>query len=134
MANYNGISFPFRVSGGGGVTTSELKPDEISRIMESITQIILTYPGERVMQPAFGCRVRDYIFENTDDLTVQSLIKYEIEKSLETWEDRIKVEEIMIAKEDGKINEGLLATITFFVYKYQTSGTVSVNLEGGGLA
>ena len=57
-------------------------------IEQSIRIILGTYPGERVMQPKFGCYIRDWSFENIDS---ELLIKIndELKRVLLNFEPRI---------------------------------------------
>lgn len=57
-------------------------------LRESITNILATEPGERVMNPEFGCRLSKYVFEPIDDITAYN-IKAEIKFALEKFEPRI---------------------------------------------
>lgn len=118
--NYKGISFPFRIDGRGGVANSELTYTQLERIKESIYQILLTYPGERVMEPEFGCRLRDFIFENVMDATVKTMIRFEIERAITRWEPRIQINNIAISFIDDNDNGTKLVIDLFaIVIKYQ---------------
>ena len=57
-------------------------------LRESIMNILSTEPGERIMNPEFGCSLRKYIFEPIDPITAFN-IKTEIKYSLEKYEKRI---------------------------------------------
>jgi len=60
-------------------------------IEASIQNILLTYPGERIMRPEFGSRIEEYLFENLtseDDLV---FIEMEVRQAIETAEKRIKI-------------------------------------------
>lgn len=136
VKQYNGMSFPFRLGIRGGVATSTLEPGDLSRIRESIVQILNTYPGERVMEPSFGCKVKDYIFE-PDNPTTKAVIAFEVRKAIERWEKRVEVGEISVySAEEWKakqrigegwmeVNDGvLIVEIDIFVYKYQLSDII----------
>lgn len=52
-------------------------------LLEAITNILATEPGERVMNPEFGCKLSKYVFEPIDYITagdIQSEIIYAINK------------------------------------------------------
>lgn len=59
-------------------------------VVQSIKAILSTYPGERIMQPLFGSRVREYLFGQLDIGTLD-LIEAEIETALLRWEPRITI-------------------------------------------
>jgi len=124
MANYKGITFPFNITGRGGVATSELTYNELSKIEESISQIIFTYPGERVMEPTFGCKLRDYLFENADVNTL-GMIKYEIENAIIKWEPRVELKDIVISTFiDNDGSQKLFIDIYVLVVQYQVETSI----------
>lgn len=74
-------------------------------IEESVRIIIGTKKGERIMQPEFGCRLSEYVFETVDYTTLHSM-KNEVENALIRWEPRIT--DIQAQVSDERIDEGLL--------------------------
>jgi len=56
-------------------------------VMESIYNILLTQPGERVMNPRFGCDLDRYLFEPLDDVTGFKLMR-EIYNAIQDFEPR----------------------------------------------
>lgn len=99
MTNYKGIAFPFQITGGGSVATSELTTDDYRRVKDSIYQILMTYPGERIMNPEFGCRIKNFIFDNITDITILGMVKYEIETAINKWEPRIQLLDVILTPE-----------------------------------
>jgi phage baseplate assembly protein W len=66
------------------------------RELEQAMQIILmTYPGERPMRPAFGCRLRDFVFRPADTSTAAEL-SFEVRNSLTRWEPRVDVHHVHV--------------------------------------
>lgn len=74
-------------------------------IAESVRIIIGTGQGERIMNPEFGCRIREYAFE-TINYTTMHAMKNEVERALIRWEPRITQIEASVS--DERISEGLL--------------------------
>ncbi len=64
-------------------------------IGESLRILLMTYPGERTMQPEFGSRLRDFCFESFS-LRTETLIKEEIRRSILLNEPRVDTEEIQV--------------------------------------
>jgi len=64
--------------------------DGDTSIRQSIFLIVMTVPGERVMRPAFGCRIHELIF---DPLTEQTAITAEryVTEAIRRWEPRIDI-------------------------------------------
>ncbi len=82
-----GWSFPPTFErGAGGVRMSESNED----IRESIWIILSTRPGERLMNPDFGCGMHDMVFEDINT-TLQSQLKDTVERALIVFEPRIEV-------------------------------------------
>lgn len=91
-----GWSFPLSFSGAHvQMSDSEMDIDESLRIL------LTTYPGERIMHPDYGCRLRDYCFRNYNGEFV-ALVKDEIQRAILFHESRINVENIDVAKPDEK--------------------------------
>lgn len=91
-----GWSFPPRFS-STGIEMVEAEED----IMESIRIILLTSPGERVLNPQFGCDLKSQTFAKLNTGTISSL-QDKIRRSLLFFEPRIQVEEIHIFPSDEK--------------------------------
>ena len=73
----------------------------------------MTYPGERFMQPTFGVRIKDRVFEqNTPELVVQ--LNKEIQDAIKYWLPYILIQNINISnQEDGNISNYLFVKISF---------------------
>ena len=62
-------------------------------IARSLRNIVFTLPGEKFFQPSFGSRITESLFENIDEITA-SVITDEIRESIETNEDRVKLNNV----------------------------------------
>jgi phage baseplate assembly protein W len=58
----SGFQFPIRVNERGGLNWSAGP----QRIQDAVWLILATAPGERLMRPAFGAGVDDFVFEPND--------------------------------------------------------------------
>lgn len=81
---WKGPSYPLR-SGEYGLFETKSDADLIEG---NIMQILGTYRGERVALPLFGSRVRDYVHDPTDDVTLR-LLRVEIVDAIKMWEPRV---------------------------------------------
>jgi len=107
-----GWGFPPRFERNDGVLELQMVSLEAD-IQESIAILLATSPGERVMQPTFGCGLKAMVFENIDESTVTE-IKDLIERAILFFESRITLESIYLDTEnvyDGLINIHLEYTI-----------------------
>jgi hypothetical protein len=91
-----GFSWPMGVDHTGSIKLTD-SADDLDR---SITIVLLTAPGERVMRPQFGCRIWDLLFEPIT-ANLLGLISEAVRDALAQWEPRITVEQVNpIADED----------------------------------
>ena len=70
-------------------------------ITESLRILMMTYPGERTMQPEFGCRIRDFCFESFS-LRTETLLCDEIRRAILLNEPRVSTEKIEIEQTEKK--------------------------------
>lgn len=122
-SGFKGLSFPFRVSGTGGVEMSTTSVSDISHITEAIEQILLTRPRERKMEYHFKSDLDTLIFEPNDE-SLKSLMVYHVEEALKELEDRIDVLDVDIISEDNTI----YVIITFRVLVYDTVYTKKIKV------
>ena len=64
-------------------------------IARSVRNIIFTVPGEKVFNPDFGTNITDSLFELLDE-TSATVIKDQITYSLETYEQRISLIDVIV--------------------------------------
>lgn len=112
MASFmgRGWKFPIEVDATTGrIKTSGQEED----IAEAIRIILWTSKGERVMRPDFGCGLREFVFETTDETTLR-LLETDIQEAIRVWEPRVhevEVQALRDAEEPGK----LLLNISYVV-------------------
>lgn len=94
MRSFLGIPYPVRKTPLGFFYSQ----DGIDQIKSDLLTLLLTNPGERVMNPAFGTPLRQLIFE-PNDLVVQLQAKNMIIDSIKRWEPRIAVQNIDVSSE-----------------------------------
>lgn len=85
------LGFPPQVGPNGQILWSS---GEIN-VRESICIILRTRPGERVMQPDFGCGLDRYLFEPNNTTTLR-LIQEEVKNAIARWEPRITLNDIRV--------------------------------------
>ena len=91
MANFLGIPYPI-VKSPLGFFASQSGTNQIKA---DILQLLLTNPGERVMNPNFGTGLKSKLFEPNDP-TLQLQINNLIVNSIKTWEPRIVIKDISV--------------------------------------
>lgn len=115
----------------GEVETTKLYDD----IQKSLEILLTTRPGERVMQPKYGCHMEPLLFESLDTGT-KTMIKERIRTSILYFESRIEAKKITL--DDSNQNEGvLLISIEYivsatnsrfnFVFPFYSSEATEIN-------
>ncbi|MEZ5039254.1 MAG: GPW/gp25 family protein [Saprospiraceae bacterium] len=100
-----GWSFPpaFDKEGGTIVLASDVED-----IKQSLHILLSTSLGERVMQPTYGCNLKDYQFEPVNN-TFLGFLENMVERAILLYEPRIIVERITISEPDSfELIEGLI--------------------------
>ncbi|WP_329056191.1 GPW/gp25 family protein [Amycolatopsis sp. NBC_01488] len=64
------------------------------KLEQSMRLILTTYPGERLMRPDFGSRLRDYVFA-TVSLDTATELSGEVRRALTRWEPRAEITDVV---------------------------------------
>jgi len=91
-------------------------------IRQSLSILLSTRPGERVMQPAYGCGLHAMVFETINESSITE-IRDVIERAVLFFEPRITLESIDVNTEniyDGK----LLLQLNYTVRRTNTRSNV----------
>ncbi|MDH5602150.1 MAG: GPW/gp25 family protein [Gammaproteobacteria bacterium] len=86
-----GWSFPPEFNKRGSVRIVSAEDD----IQESLNILLSTSPGERVMQPTYGCGLKSQIFESIDESSAAVIIDL-INRAILFFEPRVVVEHISV--------------------------------------
>jgi len=89
MTEVKGIIYPIRKSVNGFFSSG----DYLSLIKSSLMTIIMTRPGERVMESDFGCPLHT-LSPNLDPDILQERARMMIAQSIKRWEKRVQVLDI----------------------------------------
>ncbi len=108
-----GWAFPPAFDRASG--TVEMVQDE-EDINQSLEILLSTSIGERVMQPEYGCNLRDYQFEPVSNTFIGFLVDL-VERAILFYEPKIVVENISITEPaDTQLLEGkLLISIDYSI-------------------
>lgn len=81
-----GLKFPIRPNGRGGLSYVSGERS----VAEAIWIILSTPKKSRIMQPAFGCGIHDYVFA-PNNANTRAVIETEVRATLSRWERRVDV-------------------------------------------
>ena len=86
-----GWNFPVEIDPKGGMALTKGSRD----IEASISVILGTSKGERVMRPEFGSSIHEFVFA-PNNATTHGLIAYHVRDALAFWEPRIDVRNVIV--------------------------------------
>jgi phage baseplate assembly protein W len=87
-----GWGFPVQFNRRGKLSYMVSAEEDIE---QALRILFSTVPGERVMQPAFGCGLREMVFENISDETITRITDL-IERAILFHEPRIDLEQLEV--------------------------------------
>ena len=124
----------YKVRANWGKSSTELVDIKISYDIEavknSLTSIISTNPGERLLRPEFGLNIKRFLFSPATEHTAE-IIGQLILDVIDRWEPRVTIREVTIIPlaEDQRYD----VTLDFTVPSLKTGGSLFGSfLEGGG--
>lgn len=100
MRNFLGVPYPIVKTPMGYLYSQH----GIDQIKSDMLVLLLTNPGERVMNPFFGTPLRRLLFDPNDKM-LQLKAKNMILNSIKKWEPRIAVQQIQVL---SKVDENSL--------------------------
>ncbi len=80
-----------------------LNKDYVELVKQNLKMILLTAPGERIMEPDFGVGLRNYLFRN-DTVSTRNDINTRITNQVNTYMPFVKILEIDFNSLDNQIN------------------------------
>ena len=93
MAEGLSIALPLSLDEKDGPYKSNMTLDEVAQ--QNIKMIVLTSPGERVMEPDFGVGIRNYLFEQETPFLVNDIRK-KISNQVQRYAPFIKIQKLNI--------------------------------------
>ena len=99
--------------------------------LSNLKNLLLTYPGERYMQPTFGVRIKDRVFEQNNPELVIGLNR-EIVDAIGTWLPYILIDSLKINNEDEyqNITNYLFIRLDFRVTEQGANQTITLVSNG----
>lgn len=105
----------------------DVKDDiDIEAVKNSIENILKTMQGSRRMLPTFALGVYNYLFDPIDEITAYE-IGENILESINNWDDRVFVEDLLIAPNED--NNQYEISLTFRVRDFEETRTIETILN-----
>lgn len=87
-------------------------------VASSLEILLSTIPGERVMQPLYGCNMSELVFEELDT-RIKTLMADKIESAILYFEPRVTLQSVKL--DDTRITEGVVLIQVIYVVKTTNS-------------
>jgi hypothetical protein len=84
------VKLPLTLDSGTGFTMNK---DIVRMIKQNFKMLLLTVPGERVMEPNFGVGIKAYLFSNYQE-GIEGQISSRINEQVNTYMPMIKIRDI----------------------------------------
>lgn len=113
MSNYS-PKLPLQIDGSNGYENNQTI---IEVIQQNLKMILLTSPGERVMDPNFGVGMKRFLFEQNNSSTY-SIIRARIKRQVQQYMGFLQIHDILFSTEENNDNitaNQLLVTIKFSI-------------------
>ena len=122
---YIGLKLPFTRGRSGLFPQSE---NTLEQAGSNIKNLLLTAKGERVMQPDFGSRLRELLFEQyTEDLDER--IKEEIQEAMSTWLPYIVISSVNIIQDETNPNQTIVDLDFSLNYEPNRFDSITLNFD-----
>jgi len=108
----------------------ELNKDYIDLVKQNLKMVLLTAPGERIMEPDFGVGLRNYLFENIVNSTF-STIETKIIEQVGVYMPFIEVSEVRINEvisSDGSSGSGIHLDIDFRIIPFDLFTSLEIEV------
>ncbi|MBL96834.1 MAG: hypothetical protein CMF52_03375 [Legionellales bacterium] len=85
--------------------------DFTTLVKQNLKMLVLTSKGERIMEPEFGVGIKDFLFENFNNMTFKK-IDTSIRKQVEMFMPAVSILDISFA--GSEVDKNLLGVSIFF--------------------
>lgn len=126
MSNYS-PRLPLQIDSTNGFSNNQTI---LQVVQQNLKMLLLTSPGERVMDPNFGVGMRRFLFEQNNGAT-HSTIKAKIRRQVSEYMSFIDIDDVIFATEANNSSiksNGLLVTIRFFINPVGIGGSLELEL------
>ena len=105
--------------------------DHVEMVKQNVKMILLTAPGERIMEPDFGVGLMSFLFEN-NNLQTQSVIESRIKDQINTYMPYIEILELNFENTDvnPEISENYLSIrMEYFIEPLEEVDVIDLDFD-----
>ena len=126
MATGISVKLPLRVTAADGPYA--LHKDLVGTVKQNFKNLVLTVPGERVMDANFGVGVSAVLFENYSN-DVKDRLRAKIIEQTQSYMPFVKIRSINF--DDSKIDSNLLnVAINYYISPLNFNDVLNLSVEG----
>jgi phage baseplate assembly protein W len=114
-----GVSLPFKGPFKSTFTTKD-------QIKSNLINLLLTNKGERVMNPTFGCDIKNQLFQNITTQLQQNIIDIIVE-AVNTFIPEIRLLDVVVSPDID--SNSISITIDYQIIISRTPGQVTIQFE-----
>ncbi len=103
-----------------------LNKDYIDLVKQNLKMLLLTAPGERIMEPEFGIGLRNYLFENNTNSTY-SEIETRIREQVKFYMPFIEVQQVNFSAPQGDNSLGI--NMNFRIIPFDLFASMEIDVE-----
>lgn len=130
MSGYS-VKLPLGIDPSDGI---QLNKDLKSVVKQNFINLIMTIPGERVMDPNFGVGMARFLFEKNDNKT-RANIRGKIYQQTGIYLPYIKIENIQFSQADGLNDEidnnSINLIISYHITSLEESDVLDFSMKNG---
>ena len=93
-----GITIPFILGSGEEASTKTT----LEAVKMNVLNLCSTEEGERIMQPDFGTKLWEYLFEHINDDLKKVKIKNELKRATGLWMPMVQIDEVLFPKDPNE--------------------------------
>ena len=129
-----GLNLPIRNGSNSGYF--DQSTDSFTQIRMNIINLLRTAPGERRMQPTFGCRLWNVVFDQNDDVLSEKVNNI-IQEDIYRWIPGVAVDDISVnyysddETKDARDIYKLYIVVKFTITSIKQSDVVEIYLDKG---
>ena len=127
-----GLNLPLRNGPNSGYFDQSF--DSYTQIRMNIINLLRTIPGERRMQPTFGCRLWNVVFEPNDDIILDKVNNI-IREDISRWISGVSVKDVTVKyysndeSTDARDIYKLYIVVQFIIDSINQSDVVEIYLD-----
>jgi len=118
-----GLKTPITYDSGDGFTMLKTLPEVVR---QNLKMLILTNPGERVMEPEFGVGIKQYLFSNFSE-SVPGKIKTKISEQVSIYMPGVIIQDIDFYSLDPD-NNSIAFRIVYYLPNIGTSDLIEFTI------